>query len=49
MAAVAALNGKAKELPKEAMDSLTTTEIDPQAIESAFESLLVRKISNVLD
>lgn len=41
MAAVAAFNGKAKELPKEPPKDTETVQLDPKAIESAFESLLV--------
>lgn len=41
MAAVAAFNGKAKELPKEPFKETETVHLDPKAIESAFESLLV--------
>lgn len=39
MAAVAAFNGKTKELPKEP-ESVPSPELDSQAIESAFETLL---------
>lgn len=39
MAAVAAFNGRTKELPKEP-ESVPSPELDPQAIESAFETLL---------
>ena len=41
MAAVAAFNGKAKDLPKEPPKDAETARLDPKAIESAFESLLV--------
>lgn len=41
MAAVAAFNGKAKELPKEPPKDAETVQLDSRAIESAFESLLV--------
>ena len=41
MAAVAAFNGKAKELPKDPSKEPETVQLDPQAIEKAFESLLV--------
>lgn len=40
MAAVAAFNGKAKELPKEPLETPSSADLDPQAIESAFETLL---------
>ena len=40
MAAVAAFNGCGKELPKEPTESLPSAELDPQAVETAFESLL---------
>lgn len=40
MAAVAAFNGKSKELPKEPVECLSRSELDPQTIESAFEILL---------
>jgi len=40
MAAVAAFNGNGKELPREPIESLPNIELDPQAVESAFESLL---------
>ncbi|KAL9100205.1 MAG: hypothetical protein Q9163_004388 [Psora crenata] len=40
MAAVAAFNGKTKELPKEPTKELATSKLDPQAIEREFESLL---------
>lgn len=41
MAAVAAFNGKAKELPKDPPNETESFQLDPKAIESAFESLLV--------
>jgi len=41
MAAVAAFNGKIKDLPKEPVEEPSTFELDPKAIETAFESLLV--------
>ena len=41
MAAIAAFNGKSKELPKQPLEDVNNTEQDPQAIESAFEILLV--------
>ena len=41
LAAVAAFNGKAKELPKAPPKETETAQLDPKAIESAFESLLV--------
>ena len=41
MAAVAAFNGKSKELPKEPPKETDTVQLDPKAIEIAFESLLV--------
>lgn len=44
MAAVAAFNGKAKELPKEPPGDTETVQLDPKAIESAFESLLVSQV-----
>ena len=40
-AAVAAFNGKGKELPKEPTQSSLSSELDASAIENAFESLLV--------
>ena len=40
MAAVAVIGGHAKELPKEPVESPANTELDPKAVESAFESLL---------
>ncbi|KAL9123945.1 MAG: hypothetical protein Q9217_006677 [Psora testacea] len=40
MAAVAALNGKSKDLPKEPTKGSAPEKLDPQAIECAFESLL---------
>lgn len=40
-AAVAAFNGKSKELPKEPTQSSLNSELDATAIENAFESLLV--------
>lgn len=40
MAAVAAFNGKAKDLPKVPPKDSQTAQLDPKAIESAFESLL---------
>ena len=45
MAAVAAFNGKAKELPKDPPKETDTTQFDPKAIEKAFESLLVSQVS----
>ena len=44
MAAVAAFNGKAKELPKAPPKETETAQLDPKAIESAFESLLVSQV-----
>lgn len=44
MAAVAAFNGKAKDLPKEPPKDAETAQLDPKAIESAFESLLVSQL-----
>lgn len=44
MAAVAAFNGKAKELPKDPPNETEIFQIDPKAIESAFESLLVSQV-----
>ena len=44
MAAVAAFNGKAKELPKEPLEYTETVRLDPKAIENAFESLLVSQL-----
>ena len=41
MAAVAAFNGKSKELPKEPTNESVSERLDSEAIESAFESLLV--------
>lgn len=41
MAVVAAFNGKAKEVPKEPPKDTEIVHLDPKAIESAFESLLV--------
>ena len=43
MAAVAAFNGKAKELPQEPLKDTETVHLDPKAIERAFESLLVSR------
>ena len=43
-AAVAAFNGKSKELPKEPTQSSLNSELDASAIENAFESLLVSLI-----
>ena len=43
-AAVAAFNGKSKELPKEPTQSALNPELDASAIENAFESLLVSLI-----
>ena len=43
-AAVAAFNGKSKELPKEPTQSSLNPELDASAIENAFESLLVSLI-----
>jgi len=40
MAAVTAFNDTAKELPKEPIQSVSRVELDPQAIGSAFETLL---------
>ncbi|KAM0806249.1 armadillo-type protein [Usnea florida] len=40
MAAVAAFNGKAKELPKAPPSETENVQLDPKTIESAFESLL---------
>ena len=48
MAAVAAFNGRSKELPKEPVKELAALPADPKAIESAFESLLVRDIMTML-
>lgn len=44
MAAVAAFNGKAKELPKDPPNETAIFQLDPKAIESAFESLLVSQV-----
>lgn len=44
MAAVAAFNGKAKELPKDPPKETENVQLDPKAIEKAFESLLVSQI-----
>lgn len=44
MAAVAAFNGRAKDLPKEPPKDPETVQLDPKAIESAFESLLVSQV-----
>lgn len=44
MAAVAAFNGKAKDLPKDPPKDTETDQLDPKAIESAFESLLVSQV-----
>ena len=44
MAAVAAFNGKAKELPKDPPKETETVPLDPKAIEKAFESLLVSQV-----
>ena len=44
MAAVAVFNGKAKELPKEPPKENETVQLDPKAIETAFESLLVSQV-----
>ena len=44
MAAVAAFNGKAKELPKDPPKETETVQLDPKAIEKAFESLLVSQV-----
>ena len=49
MAAVAAFNGKAKELPKDPPKETETVQLDPKAIESAFESLLVSQIRRRLN
>lgn len=43
-AAVAAFNGKSKELPKEPTQSSLNSELDANSIENAFESLLVSLI-----
>ena len=48
MAAVAAFNGKAKELPKAPPSDAEIVQLDPKTIESAFESLLVSKILRLL-
>lgn len=44
MAAVAAFNGKTKELPKEPPKDAETVPLDSKSIESAFESLLVSQV-----
>lgn len=44
MAAVAAFNGKAKELPKEPPKEIETVQLEPKAVESAFECLLVSQL-----
>ena len=44
MAAVAAFNGKAKELPKDPPKETETVQLDPKSIELAFESLLVSQV-----
>ena len=49
MAAVAAFNGKAKELPKEPPKDTEIAQLDSKAIESAFESLLVSQALRQLD
>ena len=48
MAAVAAFNGKAKELPKAPPNDVGIVQLDPKTIESAFESLLVSKVLRLL-
>ena len=48
MAAVAAFNGKAKELPKAPPGDTEIVQLDPKTIESAFESLLVSKVLRLL-
>ena len=48
MAAVAAFNGKAKELPKAPPSDTENVQLDPRTIESAFESLLVSKVLRLL-
>lgn len=48
MAAVAAFNGKAKELPKAPPNDAGIVQLDPKTIESAFESLLVSKVLRLL-
>ena len=48
MAAVAAFNGKAKELPREPPQDTETAKLDSKAIENAFESLLVGFASTLL-
>ena len=48
MAAVAAFNGKAKELPKAPPNDPEIVQLDPKTIESAFESLLVSKVLRLL-
>ena len=48
MAAVAAFNGKAKELPKAPPSDTEIVQLDPKAIESAFESLLVSRVLRLL-
>ena len=48
MAAVAAFNGKAKALPKEPLKDTETVQLDPKAIENAFESLLVSPLLRLL-
>ena len=49
MAAVAAFNGKAKELPKEPPKDTETVHLDPKTIEIAFESLLVSRVQRWLN
>ena len=49
MAAVAAFNGKTKELPKEPPKDAETVQLDSKAIENAFESLLVSQVLRQLD
>ena len=44
MAAVAAFNGKAKELPKDPPKETESVQLDPKAIEKAFECLLVSQV-----
>ena len=44
MAAVAAFNGKSKEMPKQPTQDPPASELDANAIETAFESLLVSKL-----
>ena len=48
MAAVAAFNGKSKEIPKEPIKQNAPLPLDPRAIENAFETLLVQQMLRVV-